>query len=263
MGLATLGRIDALLNVVRANLPRHVQSSGEYGDWAVVGPGLVFICADLSEGIFASVPPRGSVRAEVLARSLCEHAITFAWLAAVNGEDRDARLQQFVAYEFRHRESAERKLYDQIGRQQRYAHLFDDPERGLPAEQLLSDETKERVKELEGVPPRPDVLQMAFRADERWMGEFEAIRRNPFAFLYFLIFTGSSFTTHASVTAVDRVVVGDPPNLIVGMPQGITDSEQHGVYGMAAALLALVLLISSRAQGWPPADEVAAAFTRE
>jgi hypothetical protein len=131
MGLASLGRIDALLNVVRANLPRHVRSSGAFDDWSVVGPALVFVCSDLSEGIFASVPPRGTVRAEVLARSLCEYAITFAWLAAVDGEERQGRLRQFVAYEFRQRESSERKLYDQIGKQQRYGHFSRMPSVGF------------------------------------------------------------------------------------------------------------------------------------
>jgi hypothetical protein len=261
MGLASFGRIDGLLNVARANLPRRVESSGAFDDWAIVGPALVGICADQTEGILASIPPRGQMRAEILSRSLCEYAITFAWLAgAKDDEERKARLQQFVAYEFRQRESAERKLIDQIGKQKRYEHLFESQR--VPGE-LLGEESRDPVKSFEGTSSRPDALQMAFQADKRWMDEFELMKRNPFALMYFLVFTGSSFTTHASVTSVDRVVIGNPPQLVVGIPKGLEGSEQHGVYGLSVALLIFVLLISSRVHGWPLEGEVMAAANRD
>src|SRR5688500_3996460 len=105
MAVVTPPRVDGLLGIVRAHLPRPVRSDGEFTDWNVVAPGLLFIAADLFEGIVAASPPRGRVRAEVLARSLSEYVIGFAWLAAPEDEqERGYRLKQFELDEFLERE---------------------------------------------------------------------------------------------------------------------------------------------------------------
>src|SRR5437879_4384064 len=82
MTVVSMKRVDGLLDAVRQNLPRPVSSSGEFEDWNVVGPALIAIAADLFEVVMGATPPRGRVRAEVLARTLTEYAITFAWLSA-------------------------------------------------------------------------------------------------------------------------------------------------------------------------------------
>jgi hypothetical protein len=111
MTLVSMKRVDGLLDAVRQNLPRRVTSSGEFEDWNVVGPALIAIAADLFEAIMGATPPRGRVRAEVLARTLTDYAIAFAWLAAADDEtDRASRIRSLVRDEYLEREKAENKL---------------------------------------------------------------------------------------------------------------------------------------------------------
>lgn len=239
-----------------------MESSGELDDWHPVGLALVWICTDLLEGIFSQAPPRGRLRAEILSRSLCEYAITFAWIAAAETDElRASRLKQFEKEEFTLRKKGERTLVDQIGTQERYAHLF---ESGRFPRRVLDETTRERADALEAdasIKQLPDVLQMAYVADQRWMPEIDLVYRNPFASFYFLIFTSSSFTTHASVTSVGKVVVGMPPKLVVGMPEQL--SEGAGPYGLSVALVGCVLLVASYGLGIPLADEVVRALNTE
>jgi hypothetical protein len=262
----TIKRLDGLLELARANLPRAVESDGSFEDWRVVAPALVAICADLLEGIAGSVPPRARVRAEVLARSLAEYAIAFAWMAAAEKEEeRAARMRSFVKDEFSERERAENKLKDQIRPREAYAHLFADAGQGgsLPSA-LLDDQTRERLEQLkkeQDLKAPPNAFDMAFEADRRWMPEIELVRSSPFAMVYFTLFVGPSFTSHPSVTSVAKMTLGTPPNLVVGAAEPLGVSEMP--YGHAMVTLAGVLLIASRVLGWPDEEAVLNAVNRE
>lgn len=106
----------------------------------------------------------------------------------------------------------------------------------------------------------PDAFTMAFQADERWMSEIDLVHRNPFALIYFTLFVGPSFLTHPSVSGVARVVVGTPPNLILGMPEPLGVSEMP--YGQSLLTFANVLLVASRSLGWPEEGQIRAALNR-
>ena len=100
----------------------------------------------------------------------------------------------------------------------------------------------------------PGVLDRAFQADVRWMSEIELVAHNPFALIYWLVFTGNSFTTHASISAVDRVVMGTPPDLVVGVTQPLADSS--GPYGAGFMAFINMLLVASRSLGWPDEEAI-------
>ena len=178
MTVFTIRRLDGLLELARAHLPRPVKSDGNFEDWDVVAPALVAICADLLEGIATSAPPKGRIRAEILARSLAEYAIAFAWISAADSaEGREARMRSFVKDEFSERERAENKLKDQMGSREGYEHLFADAGSGgsLPRE-LLDEPTRTRLEELKAdkdLSLPPNAFDQAFEADKRWMPEFE------------------------------------------------------------------------------------------
>ena len=265
MSVATFQRVDGLMELVRVNLPRRVKSDGSFTDWNVVGPALVAIGADLCEAIVSSVPPRGRVRAEIMARSLAEYAIGFAWLAAPEDEEERAnRLKRFEKDEFLERERSENKLRDHITAKPAYSHLVAEDRAGGPLPRgLLDDPTRERLAGLKGdtsVKAPPDALTMAFEADKRWMPGIELVQRNPFALIYFTLFVGPSFLTHPSVSAVGRVVVGTPPDLVVGMPEPLGVSESP--YSISLLAFVNMLLVSSRALGWPQEGEIYAVLAR-
>jgi hypothetical protein len=258
--LASVRRAEGLLHVAQRNLPREVESSGAFDDWAVAGPAFVAIVTDLVEGVMAAPPPRGRIRAEVLARSLCEYAITFAWLAGVDDQaERSKRLQSVVKDEFQRRSRAQNQLTDQIAGKSIYGKR-----RGAALlERLLDEETEARLVRLEAdasIPRRPNVLEAAARADEHWMPIEEPIERVPFALLYLLMFTDHSFTTHATVTALSRVVSGVPPHLTVGHVELMGDAD--GPYGLALIALTNTLIVASHAIGWPDRQVIDLALER-
>lgn len=255
MTVITVKRVSGLLEVVRAGLPARVQSTGEFEDWNVASRAMLAIASDLLEAVMAEVPPRGRVRAEILSRSLAEYAITFAWLAAAEGDERVLRMRRLVKDEFVEREKAERKLGEQMGRRADYKRLFasDTSREGGPLPyKLLDERTRSRLDVLKAdatLKPLPNTFDMAFAADTRWMSEIDLVDRNPFALSYFLGFVGPSFMTHPSVTSIGRVVVGQPPGLVVGLAQPLGLSEAP--YSYAFLTTFNMLLVASRALGWP------------
>jgi hypothetical protein len=255
MAVVSIHRMNGLLDLAREQLPRAVQSDGEFTDWNVVGPALVGIGADLFEGIMAATPPRGRIRAEILARSLSEYAIGFAWLAGPDDDGtRGGRMKQLERYEFIQRGKGGNKLQDQIA--QRAAYRENLKRWGFP-DDLLGDATRARLERLKRdteIGDLPNAFDMAFQADERWMPEIDLVSHNPFAIIYFTLFAGPSFVTHPSVTAVSEVTAGSPPTLVVGAPNGLGESEMP--YGQSLLTFTNMLLVASRALGWPDEDAI-------
>jgi hypothetical protein len=256
MAVVSMKPVDGLLDAVRQNLPREVPSTGQFDDWTVVAPALVAIASDLFEAIVSAPPPSGRVRAEVLARSLTEYVITFAWIAAAGSDsERAGRLLALLKEEYVEREKAENKLADQIGKRREYQFLFEDEttrEGGPLPRTLLEAGTRERLETLkadESIRSLPGTFDMAFVADQRWMDEIDLVAHNPFAVAYFVLFTGPSFVSHPFITAVSRVVIGTSPNLVVGAPVALGVSEMP--YGQSLLTFVNMLLVASRALGWP------------
>jgi hypothetical protein len=261
----TVKRVDGMLELVRANLPRRVQSAGDFEDWEVIGPALVALVADLFEGIVSSSPPRARLRADILARSLAEYAIAFAWLTA-EASERSGRIKSLLLDEFRERRKAGNKLEKEIAGRTAYDDLFDPSKRagGPLPKSLLDDAVSERLKKLEADPsikPLPNAFDMAFAADKHWMSEVDLVEHNPYALIYFTLFTGPSFSTHPSITAVAKMVTGQPPELAVGAAEPLGESEMP--YGQSFLVLTNTLLISARSLGWPDESVVRRVLARD
>ena len=256
MAVVTPKRTAALLDLVREGLPVRVESDGDFEDWNVMAPAKLAIVTKLFEGVVGSIPPDNRFRAEVLGRSLAEHAIAFAWLAANDGE-RERRLKQMVRGEFESRSRAGNQLGDQIYGKERYENLF---ETGRVPRVLLESETQSRLEELRNseIPTPPGVLDMALAADSYWVDRSEIIAHNPFALVYFVLFTGPSFVTHTSITAVSRFVDGDPPHLTVGRERANLTSESP--YGQSMMTFVNCLLVASETLGWPSEEAIVAAM---
>ena len=73
-------RIEELRHVVAPLFPREVPSNGAHGDWPITGWALLARMNGIADAILALIPERRAVEAAVLARTLLESMITFAWI---------------------------------------------------------------------------------------------------------------------------------------------------------------------------------------
>jgi hypothetical protein len=249
-------RAEALLDVVREVLPRSVESDGDFEDWNLIAPALVWTVADFYEGIASVEPPRGRIRGEALARSAAEYAIYFAWLAGPD-EGRDGRIRTLLKDEFRQRVKVENRLKDHMLRQPQYEAMI---ERGLFPKTIFDEGSLERkapVLEDATIPQLPHALEAAFAADLEWMPRLAQVEQYPYAFIHFTTFTSSSSTTHPSVTGIDRVITGGGGQLLVGTPAPF--EQATGPYGGGYLALLNTLWVASQALGWPDPAAIEAA----
>ncbi len=249
-------RVGAVLDLARRYLPCDVESAGDFNDWNVVAPGLLGGAAGILESIFQLPPPRHTPCAEILARSVVEYAITFAWLAAPkDSAERAKRLARFEMSEYRERERADAKYVRVLPeRSERYVALI---KAGEMPPHLISDDMRSRIADRRGeveTGEMPSLLDRAIAADDRWAEEINALKRNPFAGIYASAFASFSFVSHASVTAVSRVVVGGGGRLRVGEPAAWSGAT--GPYGFSISMFVVMLVIASRVLGWPPENEI-------
>jgi hypothetical protein len=249
-------RAGAVLDLARRYVPREVESASEFTDWNVVAPGLIGGAGALLESIFQLPPPRHGPAAEILARSLVDYAITFAWLAAAETEDELAdRLARFELYEYQERERADAKYVRVLPeRSERYTALI---RAGKMPSHLISEVMKARIGERRheaATTAMPPILDRAVEADARWLPEIRALESNPLAGIYASAYASFSFVSHASVTAISRVVVGSGRRLRVGEPAAWT--EATGPYGFSISMFVVMLVIASRTLGWPLEDDI-------
>ncbi|HEV7770604.1 MAG TPA: DUF5677 domain-containing protein [Solirubrobacterales bacterium] len=254
MPLLTIRRVDTILGLIRANLPTNVETDGDFEDWNVIAPAMLSIVADLFEGMMVCTPPRGRLRADVLARSLSEHAIAFAWLAS-SEEARPGRIRSLLLDEFQERSRASNIMEKEIAGRQAYRDLFDETKRfgGAVPKTVLDEPTRNRLKELEAdesIKPLPNAFDMAYAADTYWMPKLALVNRNPYALIYYMLFSASSFSTHPSISAVARMTSGSGAGQVtVGAPEGLGESDAP--YGPAYLALVNTLTVASTALGWP------------
>jgi len=229
-----------------------VETDGDFEDWNVIAPAMVSIVADLFEGMMVCAPPRGRLRADVLARSLSEHAIAFAWLAG-SEEDRPDRIRSLLLDEFQERHRASNIMEKEIAGRKAYRDLFDETTRsgGAIPKEVLDGPTRDRLKELEAdesIRPLPNAFDMAYAADTFWMPKIALVDRNPYALIYYVLFSASSFSTHPSISAVARMMLGSGAGKVaVGAPEGLGESEAP--YGPAYLALVNTLIVATTALG--------------
>jgi hypothetical protein len=249
-------RFDALLALAERYTPRVVETDGNYSDWRVAGPALVTLCLRALEGIFHLPSPRHRVAAECVARSLVDFGVTFAWLAAPSDDQaRTDRMMRFERDEFQKRLQADRRYTETLpARSEVYEDLI---RRGLMPSHLVDDAVHARIAEINaagGPKGMPPLFDRAIEADRVWVHELPILREQPLANVYASLYAALSMTAHASVSAVDRVVIGQPPQLLVGALRPL--GSERGPYDIACSFVAVVLLMASRRLGWPPEAEV-------
>jgi hypothetical protein len=228
-----------LIELVVRHLPIEVQVTDTTTLWRLVAPGLIARQAGTLDAILALRPLGRESDAFVLLRSLYEHAVTFAWLAADPGED---RLQQFE-------------------KSDAFARLGCDRDARKVGEPLLSEsrrsELQQRIAQLSK--QMPDLLQLAEGADAFWTGKIDGLagsgQAGSFRGLYAIAYRHHSSIAHPTLIGLNRVSVEEDGG-IQRVQMETRAPDTHGPFGLGNILLALSLYIAGEVIGWPPQADV-------
>jgi hypothetical protein len=184
--------------------------------------------------------------AAVLTRVLYEHVVMFAWVAI----DPTEHLPRLLCSEIAERRKAINDLkslgedashIESVGKLVAELDTFTKPE--SPVEPAL---------------PVPD---LALHADRYWTARLETFDngRASFRGLYPALYRNFSLYTHPTFAGLSDFVTLRGDVLLIGRPM---PQSAHAVT-LAPLLFAMALLIAGERLGWPPKEEVYAAFENE
>jgi hypothetical protein len=232
----------ALVELVTSHLPQEFARPAGNEGWPAVGVALLARMAATLEAVLDLQPRQRLADPAVLVRSLYEHAVHFAWLAA---DPSEARIEAW-------------RKSDLLARLKADA---DAEQRGIG---LLSDERRAEFKAKVAVMQGHalNLADLAVAADGAWEGKIRALsgEKEPLSFrgLYALLYRWFSSMLHPSANGLNRVYDDLGPNRIRIRPE----REYRGVgpFNMATLILGLALFVASDSIGWPPVDEIDAVF---
>jgi hypothetical protein len=152
-------RSRKLIGLVHPHLPSEVRVAGPADAWQLVGPGRIARQVGSLEALLALRALDRQADAFVLLRTLYEHAVTFAWIAADPGEDRH---QRFLKSDALARLAA------------------DDDARAVGVSLLAAEKRGEYERQRDGLPKEmPELRQCAEAADAHWAGLLPGLDAYP------------------------------------------------------------------------------------
>ena len=185
-----------------------------------------------------------SVDAATLGRSLYEHVVHFAWLAA---DPSAARLQEWRKTDLVQRLKADNDARS-VG-----VPLFDDQARAQLQAQVEAMTGNDLI-----------LANLAIAADKHWAGKLPGMgthrQTSSFKGMYAVLYRNYSGTAHPSYVGLNHVVedVTDTRKRVIVEKR----PEGRGPVGMATVVYALGLYVAAQSLGWPDANRVTAAFDR-
>lgn len=234
-------RATALIELVEGRLEVEGDATGPRTAWPMVGPALLTHATSSLRSIVFRLRPEGAHNdASRLLRSLYDHVVTFAWLAA----DPPSRLALWRKEDLEERLKIHREF-------------------AAAGEQLLPDAEREQmerdVARVEG--KAPDLASKAAMADKHWIPRIDALQPHGFRSFrgfYTILFREHSGLVHATMRGLNHVTIDlEPPRKQVVLEAPL---EGNGPYGMATVLYCFGLLFAAQSLGWPDADEVERIF---
>jgi hypothetical protein len=242
-------RADALAELVEARLPMEftvtVTATGDADAWPLVGTALLSRMTTTLRRMFDATHGGQSVDAATLARSLYEHVVHFAWLAA---DPSTARIQEWFKADLISRLKADTDMRS-LGEP-----LFSDADRAALESQIAAMKGPKELK----------LVNLAIAADKHWAGKLPGMgahtTRDSFKGLYAVLYRSYSSTAHPTYMGLNHVVEDTSPTgrrVVIEKPP-----EGRGPFGFATVVYALGLYVAAQSLGWPEADAVTAAFDR-
>jgi hypothetical protein len=234
-----------LIDLAAGHFPQEFRVTGNADAFPLIGAGLVSRMTGTMRAILALLPEGREADAATLLRSLYEHAVHLAWLAADPSAE---RIQEWKKDDLESRLKADADLR----------------ERGQP---ILTDEEREALERQvagllgNGLVP---LTNLAVAADKRWEGTLPGMGAHDevksFRGFYALVYRSSSGFAHPTYRGLNAVAAEVGP----GRQQVWLEDRYEGTgpYGMATLIFGFGLYLSSAALGWPDAKEIGAIFER-
>lgn len=225
-------------------------TSGAFSDWSIAAPMFLARARSALRSVFEHSPPESIGAAEDLTRSLVDLMVTFAWMAA-SPSDRAAAWVSDL-----HRQRL--KMHNGIdGLRKRPSHA--DYFRSKFPDGLLSAEALSIARDQKDHgPPYPSLLDRAIQADVHWAPLIPAVRQEPFAAAYAIVYSQYSFFSHPSVQGGLRFTRPHPGGVLVGELN--VDPGDEGPWGLALVFFLLTLVVASKTLGWPDERKAYAVF---
>jgi Family of unknown function (DUF5677) len=243
-----------MIEMVRAKLPLTARVASSADAWQLVGPALIARQTGALEAIFTLRPLGRDADATVLLRSLYDHAVTFAWLAANPGQERHRR---FLKSDLQRRIDIAKDC-------RKLKHKGVQVEVATDVEQ---EEFERQLAELpEGTKAMPDLIDRAEKADLHWAGVIDGLAgstdADSYRGFYAIAYRGESAIAHATMMGLNPVYV-DLPDGRKRVQLEERDPYMHGPFGRASLLFGLTLLVAANALEWPERDAVLAIFAAQ
>lgn len=231
----------ALVELVARRLPQEFEVSGDGDAWPGVGVGLLSRMTTTLESMLELQPAQRQADAATLLRSLYEHAVHFAWLAADPGP---SRLKQW-------------REHDEL---MNARAVVDAHDHGVELTDQDPEIAKARAAELRGTDLK--IEQLAVAADTFWAERLPGMRshreRESFRGLYAILYRHFSGMAHPSRRGLNRVY-----DDLGGTRRRIRLEGYYlgnGPYSVAAVVFGIALFVASSSLGWPSQAEIDAAF---
>jgi hypothetical protein len=234
-----------LIALVAARLPQEFDTASDSGRWPAIGTGLLSRMSTTLASILDLQHAKLEADAATLVRSLYEHAVHFAWLAA---DPSPERLEHWQKHDLVQRLKADDDTT---------AHGVSmlEPERRAQFEA--------QVATMRGATPLV-LADLAIAADDHWAGKLRGMGKHTestsFRGWYAFLYRTYSGMAHPSAIGLNRVSerIG-PTRLRIHIE---TQTGRTGPYGMATFVFAVALYAASERLGWPAADNIRAIFDR-
>ena len=245
MNESQLARAGALMELVTSRLPADFDVTGDHDAWPLIGHAFWSRMTGTLDSVFRLRPTRRGSDPMTLVRSLYEHTVHFAWLAADPSAERTG--------EWRRHDLTERLKAD-------------NDARSIGVE-LFTPAQRQAVEAQRDALPGVDSLvlaNLAAEADDHWEGKVEGLQSRhelrSFRGLYATAYRFQSGLAHPGERSLHPVV----QDLTATRKRVMLEDsfEGRGPYSMATTIYALGLLIGEHSLGWPRKAEVNAIVAR-
>jgi hypothetical protein len=232
------------MKLVRERLPAEFEVTGDVDAYPLVAAGMLSRMTTTMQTLFALQPYGRMADANTLVRSLYEHLVYLAWLAAAPGPE---RLEAWRRDDIRIRIAA----------------ASEAAERGV---ELLTEAERAALKvQYDGLTgDRLQLVGMAADADTFWVGKLPGLEDGAsigtLRGLYTVLYRQYSGTAHPTFRGLNLVV----EDVTTTRRRVVLERRYagRGPAGIATVIYALALYITAASFGWPSAHRVTAVFER-